>query len=60
MTDINWEEFLKRHPMPELSKLVGKYQGYDKIPEAAWKEYRAQCERWEIARKDRLFGGVGG
>ena len=58
MTDpLDWNEWFKRNPMPQLSKLVKEYGGYDKIPEEAWKQYRAHCKLWEDARKNRMFGG---
>jgi len=54
--DSDFQEWLKRNPVPSLQELVAKWGTYSNIPAEAWAEFDAARETWEAARKSRLIG----
>lgn len=50
---INFVEWLKTNPYPDLQEFVAHFGGYDKITPKAWAEYDKAVANWRQQRQER-------
>jgi hypothetical protein len=53
---LDFPEWLKTHPAPDMQELVALRGGYSNISPQDWIDWDAACAAWESARRDRLLG----
>jgi len=51
---VDFAEWVKENPPPDLQELVAKYGTYSAIPEGAWRDFYRRRDLWESRRRDRL------
>ena len=44
---VDFGEWIKRYPPPDLQALAERYGGLSRVPVEAWREFDAAKERWE-------------
>lgn len=51
----NFDQWIVKHPPPDLQELVAAFGSYAAITPAAWALHDQRMRRWQLERIDRLL-----